>query len=109
MTTTPFAKENLAPRSIRWTALAALLVFSAGLAAAQDFVPLFNGKDLEGWEGDPAIWRVTNGTIEGSTHGNAIDPNSFLSTTKSYGDFILVAKVKWENPKSKKIKKELNN
>ena len=28
-------------------------------------VDLFNGKDLRGWDGDPAVWTVEDGAIVG--------------------------------------------
>jgi hypothetical protein len=31
------------------------------------FQPIFDGKSLAGWDGDPAFWRVENGTIVGQT------------------------------------------
>ncbi|MDP6546335.1 MAG: DUF1080 domain-containing protein [Phycisphaerae bacterium] len=36
----------------------------AGRGGAE-WISLFNGKDLKGWEGDPGIWRVKDGLIEG--------------------------------------------
>jgi len=33
--------------------------------AHSGFRSLFNGKNLEGWDGDPAVWRVENGIIVG--------------------------------------------
>ena len=43
----------------------------------ENFKPLFNGKDLTGWDGDPSFWRVEDGLITGETtkenpikHGN---------------------------------------
>ena len=64
----------------------------AGLASslyAADFVPLFNGKDLEGWEqhSGKAEYRVEDGTIVGKTVANT--GNSFLCSKKTYGDFVL--------------------
>jgi hypothetical protein len=55
----------------------ALLIPSA---AAQDKPqPLFNGKDLAGWEGDPAIWSVENGAIVGRlTAEKPLENNTFL-------------------------------
>jgi hypothetical protein len=52
-------------------------------------VPLFDGKTLEGWEGDTEkVWRVRDGVIEGgSMEGNP--RNEFLVTKKSYRNFIL--------------------
>jgi hypothetical protein len=64
------------------------------------FVPLFNGKDLSGWHGDPKLWKAEDGIIVGSTEGNPLEQNSFLSTKKSYGDFVLRAKVKLRNHNS---------
>ncbi len=43
-----------------------LLAFLAPAAGAQEesgFVSLFNGKDLEGWEGDSGAWAVREGEI----------------------------------------------
>lgn len=50
---------------------------------------LFNGKDLSGWKqlNGKALYTVKNGEIIGTTVANT--PNSFLTTEKSYGDFIL--------------------
>jgi hypothetical protein len=42
-----------------------LVVAVAGLvqAAEPGFEPMFNGKDLTGWEGKPGAWRVEDGAI----------------------------------------------
>ncbi|TKC09517.1 3-keto-disaccharide hydrolase [Pedobacter frigoris] len=50
---------------------------------------LFNGKDLQGWKqlNGKAKYEVVNGEIVGTTMSNT--PNSFLTTEKNYGDFIL--------------------
>lgn len=56
----------------------------AGLAAAggpaeePDFTPLFNGKDLTGWEGDPSLWSVKDGAITGVTTPGLLKYNKFL-------------------------------
>ena len=34
-------------------------------AAESEWISLFNGTDLTGWEGDPGIWRVEDGCIVG--------------------------------------------
>jgi hypothetical protein len=47
----------------RRTAFLAAL-FIPALAAAQSFVPIFDGETLKVWDGDPAYWRVENGAIE---------------------------------------------
>lgn len=43
------------------------------------FDSIFDGSTLRGWDGDPALWRVENGTIVGqSTERNPIKQNTFL-------------------------------
>jgi len=61
-------------------------------AVEEGFVPLFNGKDLTGWEGDAKLWVVENGMLIGRSPG--IKYNDFLATTKTYGDFILRFQIK---------------
>lgn len=80
----------------------ALLPFLTLAAHAEEevFVPLFNGEDLTGWDGDPRLWKVENGEIVGSTDGVTIEHNTFLSTKKEYSDFVLRAKVKLRNHNS---------
>lgn len=68
--------------------------------AKDDFKPLFNGKNLKGWDGDSALWSVEDGEIVGRTSKPPIRQNSFLSTKKSYGDFVLRVKVKLINHNS---------
>ena len=41
--------------------------------------PLFNGKDLNGWDGDPRLWSVKDGVIHGeTTTENPAKGNTFL-------------------------------
>lgn len=63
-------------------------VFISSLQA-QNWVSLFNGKNLEGWHqlNGAAKYRVENGEIIGETVANTA--NSFLATNQTYGDFIL--------------------
>ena len=58
---------------------------------------LFNGKDLQGWKqlNGQAKYEVVNGEIVGSTVSNT--PNSFLTTEKNYGDFILEVELLVDN------------
>lgn len=57
----------------------ALLVFVSLPASAADPVPLFNGKDLSGWDGDPELWKVEDGIIIGTCTGPGHPPhNDFL-------------------------------
>ena len=57
-------------------------------------VPLFDGKTLNGWEGDPKIFRVQEGAIVAGTLANKIARNEFLCTTRTFGDFELRLKFK---------------
>jgi len=56
---------------------------------AQNWAPLFNGKDLTGWKqlNGKAKFTVDKGEIIGTTVFG--QPNSFLATEKDYGNFIL--------------------
>ncbi|WP_435009114.1 family 16 glycoside hydrolase [Tundrisphaera lichenicola] len=56
------------------------------------FTPLFNGKDLTGWEGDPNLWSARDGVLVGESPG--IKENNFLATDASYADFILQYSVR---------------
>jgi hypothetical protein len=71
---------------------AAMLSLLAAPAAAQQrgrpaplpddnagFEAIFDGKTLKAWDGDPAFWRVENGTIVGeSTPEKPVKTNTFL-------------------------------
>ena len=88
--------------TMRGLALVLLLTTSA---AAADFVPLFNGKDLTGWTAtlrppkdkpdakpDPKdTWSVTDGVLVCTGK-----PNGYLATAKEYGDYTLT--LKWRYP-----------
>jgi len=51
----------------------------AGANADAGFVPIFDGKTLAGWDGDPKYWRVENGCIVGEiTPETLIKRNTFL-------------------------------
>ncbi len=73
----------------------AALIFLALVSIVQAGpIPLFNGKNLTGWEGDKdKVWRVEDGVIKGgSMEGNP--RNEFLTTEKEYGNFRLTFEYK---------------
>jgi len=70
------------------------------LAAESGFVPLFNGRNLDGWDGDPAVWRVENGAIVGSSDQHAVAQNTFLIYKQQFSDFVLKAEVRLRNNNS---------
>jgi hypothetical protein len=55
----------------------------------EGFTSLFDGKSLDGWKqiNGTAKYEVTDGAILGTTATGS--PNSFLCSTKNYGDFEL--------------------
>ncbi len=63
-------------------------------AADGEFVPLFDGKTLTGWEqhSGTAEYRVEDGAIVGKTVPDT--GNSFLCTAKKYGNFIVELEFK---------------
>jgi hypothetical protein len=63
--------------------------------AAQKPVPLFDGRTFTGWEGDTkTTWRIQDGAIVGGSLSTQVPRNEFLTTTRSFGDFILRVKFK---------------
>ncbi len=71
--------------------LASALCFACPAVAADEegFVPLFDGRSLDGWtqKGGKAKYEAVDGVLVGSSVPNT--SNSFLCTEKCYGDFIL--------------------
>src|SRR4051794_30487845 len=106
------SRENSKMQRIACLIIAAALVivsFSIALAAdapsadsSSQGKDLFNGKDLEGWDGDPALWSVEDGVITGrTTPEKKLQHNNFLiwkgGTLK---DFELHVKYKIANGNS---------
>jgi hypothetical protein len=61
-----------------------------GLSEAMD---LFNGKNLDGWEGHQKHWSVVDGEIVGK-NTEAVPVSTYLLTKRAYSDFRLTAQVK---------------
>lgn len=80
-----------------------LLLISLVTGACQqkdDFVPLFNGEDLSGWEAKngEAPYTVEDWVIVGRCVTGT--PNTFLCTEEKFGDFILTFEAKFEEGNS---------
>ncbi len=62
-----------------------------GQESEEGFVPMFNGKDLSGWEGKPGWWHVEDGAITAqSTPQKPCDKCNYLIwKTSKPGDFEL--------------------
>ena len=79
----------------RAIAIALLFAVALPLQAAEEWTPLFNGKDLEGWKADnPAKFKVEDGCLVGFQEDGK---GANIYTTKEYDNFELrfTYKVKW--------------
>lgn len=76
--------------------LALLFTLSSLLFAAVQAEPvsLFDGRTLDGWVFDPAVWRVEDGCITGGSTTQKIPKNFFISTQRSFQNFELKLKIK---------------
>jgi len=79
------------------TLIFAILCVTSCATKEKDTTPwvhLFDGKTLNGWQqkGGDATYEVKNATIVGTTVHNT--PNSFLTSTEMYNDFILELEFK---------------
>ena len=66
----------------------------------EGYVLLFNGKNLQGWDGDPACWFVKDGAIVGTNDHHKIAQNTFLIYKDPEANFILRTQVKLRNGNS---------
>ncbi len=71
-----------------------LLAAAPAVAAEEGFESLFDGRSLDGWEGDAKIFRVVDGAIVGGTLEARIARNEFLCTKQDFGDFEVRLKFK---------------
>ncbi len=56
-------------------------LLTAPVLAANEagFTPIFDGKTLDGWDGDPTLWRVEDGAITGqTTKDKPVKYNTFI-------------------------------
>ncbi len=74
--------------------LPALILMPTARTSAAEPRPLFDGKTLEGWEGNRDVFRVVDGAIVGGSLEKRVPRNEFLCTTQEYADFELRAKFK---------------
>ncbi len=72
------------------------VLFCAGAAADQQDHggARFDGKTLDGWEGDLKTFRVDGGAIVGGSLKADVPRNEFLCRKREYGDFELRLKFK---------------
>jgi hypothetical protein len=66
------------------------------------FVPVFNGKNLDGWDGDPQFWSVKDGVIRGETTEQKVAKNNTFLIWRGgeLKDFVLRLKFRIQNGNS---------
>jgi hypothetical protein len=76
----------------------ALIVAAAPLHAEEEFVELFNGKNLDGWKGDSKVWSVEDGLLTGKSpeaKEDKLQSNTFaIWDGGEVGDFELIAEFR---------------
>ncbi len=81
------------------TFISAICVMSHSAPALADaveegFKPIFDGKTLDGWDGNLKVWRVQDGAIVGGKLSQPMEHHEYLCTKKQYEDFELRLKAK---------------
>lgn len=71
---------------------ARLLEGEQAVVETAGFRPLFNGKDLTGWEGESQYWSARDGLLVGKSDG--LDHNTFLATESDSYNFVLKVSFK---------------
>ena len=61
-----------------------LLACSACAFAADGFKPLFNGKNLDGWDGDPLLWKALDAPGVNSNDPLQQQRTAWLSRLRHY-------------------------
>jgi hypothetical protein len=62
-------------------------------SGTSETIKLFNGKNLDGWHGNPKLWSVDDGVIVGK-NSEPVEVSTYLLTDRNYTDFRLLATVK---------------
>jgi hypothetical protein len=77
-----------------------ILFLTASLHAADEpgFVPLFNGSDLDGWDGKPGAWEVRDGEIWCT--GDSVERNWLIWRGGEPADFVLRLEFRWDKGNS---------
>jgi len=87
------------PRRLFWFSMAGFFLVSSamltgrtwGAESEEGFTPIFDGKTLDGWDGNSQFWRVEDGAITGqTTKENPTRGNTFIIWRKGQpSDFEL--------------------
>jgi hypothetical protein len=74
----------------------ALGISQSSEVRAGDAISIFDGKTLNGWEGNTNNWRVEDGSIVAGWIERKQPHNEFLATKREFGDFELRVQYKLE-------------
>lgn len=66
----------------------------------QGYTLLFNGKNLNGWQGDKVLWTVNDGVIVGCSDDHPFKVNTFLIYKDEFSDFEMKADIRLRNHNS---------
>lgn len=66
----------------------------------QGYILLFNGKNLNGWDGDKVLWTVKDGILTGCSDDHPFKVNTFLIYKEEFADFEMKADVRLRNHNS---------
>jgi len=80
--------------TVTFGCLFCFLLAATTVSAQEGFVPIFDGKTLEGWEGNEKFFRVEDGVLICGTLEKKIPRNEFLCTKRDYENFIIELKFK---------------
>jgi Domain of Unknown Function (DUF1080) len=80
--------------------VALTLAAMAAHAADSDFNPIFNGKDLTGWEGEPKLWSAKDGVLRGETTTPQKGNTFLMWRAGTVKDFELKIKFRIQNGNS---------
>jgi len=58
-------------------------------------IAIFDGKTLDGWEGNTNTWRVENGSIVAGFMERKQPHNDFLATKKEYRNLTCGLSISW--------------
>jgi hypothetical protein len=75
-----------------------ILSSSSLRADEKDFVPIFNGRNLDGWDGKPGMWEVRNREIWCT--GKSKEKNWLIWRKEQPADFILRLEFRWDKGNS---------
>ena len=84
----PLLAQNTPPAKAV-TALAAENAVDKAADDEEGFQPLFDGKSLDGWEGNLNFFRIEGDAIVAGSLERSIPNNEFLCTTREFSDFEL--------------------